>query len=138
MNKITFFVPGTPIPQGSKNAAVRNGKAYMWEANKNHKAWRDKVTAIAKEYEGSFTKEQPVELHVDFIFDRPRSVPPNKRPHMSVKPDVSKLLRSVEDSITKANVWGDDARVVRLTGQKLYTDQTPLHKGANITIKEKQ
>ena len=136
MQEVSFFVPGVPVPQGSKNAGVRGGRAYMWEANKKHKPWRDKVTAEATKHLGAFGKDTPVEVHAIFVFDRPKSVTVKKRPRMSVKPDLDKLMRSICDSISKAGVWGDDARMVKLVTQKLYPNETSLALGAHITIRE--
>lgn len=136
MNEVSFFVPGVPVPQGSKNAGVRNGRAFMYEANKGHKAWRAHVQEVAETRAGAFNKDTPVHLEAVFVFQRPKSVKPANRPHMSVKPDLSKLIRSVEDSITKAGVWGDDARVVHVGAVKRYSDETGLAPGAHITIRE--
>lgn len=136
MQEVSFFVPGVPVPQGSKNAGVRDGRAFMYEANKKHKPWRADVQKVAETRSGAFGKDTPVHLEAVFVFERPKSVTPAKRPHMSVKPDLSKLIRSVEDSITKAGVWGDDARVVHVNAVKRYADETGLALGAHITIRE--
>jgi hypothetical protein len=45
-----------------------------------------------------------------FVLARPRTV---RRPYPSVTPDLSKLVRAVEDALTDAGVWRDDALVVR-------------------------
>lgn len=112
---ISFFVEGTPIPQGSKGA-TKGGRLFDTNA-KVLKPWREKVTETALIVGHNFPKNQPVEVEARFIFERPKSV---KRPHMSVKPDIDKLQRALFDGLTDANIWGDDSRVVRVHAWKEY------------------
>lgn len=125
---ISFFVEGTPIPQGSKTATRRG---VMFEANKKTKPWREHVTRETKRYAGRFAKDTAVHVDYIFIFEKPKSV---KRKHMSVKPDVDKLMRAINDSLTKAGVWGDDSRVTSGSFEKQYGYPA----GVWLTIKEKE
>lgn len=136
MSEVSLFVPGVPVPQGSKNAYVRNGRAVLVEANKNHKTWRKQIQEAAEQYRGAFPGETPVHIEEIYVFERPPSVKPSKRPHMCVKPDLDKLERSTGDSVSAAKVWQDDSRVVSRFSKKLYSDQTELPLGAHITIRE--
>jgi len=117
---ISFFVEGTPAPQGSKTAKCINGKAIMWEASKGVKVWRDTVTAqaqiqmIADRLE---TIHNPVKLHLTFYLPKPVSV---KRELPSVKPDLDKLIRSTCDALTKSKIYQDDALVVMVSASKQY------------------
>jgi Holliday junction resolvase RusA-like endonuclease len=118
MNQLLhWFVEGTPIPQGSKTAMVVNGRAVMFEANKKHKAWRDHVKATVGSLETPSTN--PVRVELMFTFERPKSV---KREHMSVKPDIDKLSRSVLDAIT-GGIVKDDSQVIILNARKEYGDK---------------
>lgn len=112
-----WFVEGTPVPQGSKTATVINGRAVMFEANKKHKAWRDHVRATVGTLETPST--QPVRVELQFWFEKPKTV---KREHMSVKPDLDKLSRSVLDAIT-GGILKDDSQVVILNARKEYGDK---------------
>jgi len=112
-----WFVEGTPIPQGSKTAMVVNGRAVMFEANKKHKAWRDHVKATVGSLETPSTN--PVRVELMFTFIRPKTV---KREHMSVKPDIDKLSRSVLDAIT-GGIVKDDSQVIILNARKEYGDK---------------
>jgi Holliday junction resolvase RusA-like endonuclease len=112
-----WFVEGTPVPQGSKTATVINGRAVMFEANKKHKAWRDHVRATVGKLETPST--QPVRVELQFWFQKPKTV---KRNHMSVKPDLDKLSRSVLDAIT-GGILKDDSQVVILNARKEYGDK---------------
>lgn len=120
----TFRVDGKPIPQGSKSVS-RTG--HMYEANKAHKAWRQKVEQTARA-EGIQFGDRPVQVHLVFYFTPPRR--PKFNVH-AVKPDADKLARSVNDSLTRAGMIHDDARIVFLTARKRYAE-TP---GVDITIR---
>lgn len=46
------------------------------------------------------------------------------KPHHKVsKPDLSKLLRAIEDSLTDAKIWADDSHVVSIHISKLYAEE---------------
>lgn len=108
------FVPGTPIPQGSKSAAVINGRAVMFEANKRHKAWREIMREHFKE---APLAVNPVRIELIFAFNKPKTV---KREHPSVKPDIDKLCRNVLDAGTGL-LFKDDALVVIMNARKTYS-----------------
>ena len=120
----TFRVDGTPIPQGSKSVS-RAGRLY--EANKGHKAWRQKVEAAARAEDIQFG-DKPVQVHLEFFFTTPKK-PKFRLP--AVKPDIDKLARSINDALSKSGMIHDDARIVFLTARKRYAE-TP---GVDITIR---
>lgn len=121
----TFTVHGTPAPQGSKNVS-RAG--HLYEANKGHKAWRQKVEAAARAEDIQFG-DKPVQVHLEFFFTTP------KRPKFrlpAVKPDLDKLARSINDALSKSGMIHDDARITDQHLSKRYAE-TP---GVRITIRE--
>lgn len=130
---LQVFVPGIPQPQGSKNAFQRGNKIVLVEANKNLPAWRKLVT---EKLEAENASCEPLEgavcLEVVFFMPRPKSV---KRPYPSVKPDLDKLIRSINDSATDAGVIKDDSQVIEIVAFKVYED-TELPTGALITYSE--
>lgn len=102
----SFFAVGTPAAQGSKRHV---GNGVMVESSKALRPWRDTVTSAA--YGAGPCLQGPVAVWMVFTLPRPKSarkldVCPWK------KPDVGKLARAVEDSITAAGLWSDDAQVV--------------------------
>lgn len=122
---LTFVVEGTPVPQGSKTAAVINGRAVMFDSNKKLKAWRSDVTLVARHAaEGMepFDDTDGLEIELAFFMLRPKSV---TRSMPTTKPDLDKLVRAVMDSITDAGVWADDSKVVKIYATKSYTIDTP-------------
>lgn len=110
------------MPQGSKNAYVRGGRAVLVDANPRLKAWRAQVRAAAEAAiaeDGWETLDEPCQAHLAFTMPAPKrsrwGVP-------AVKPDLDKLTRAVFDALTDAGVWKDDSRVVSIEATKRYED----------------
>lgn len=154
MTSLTFTVPGTPAPGGSKNAFAmrrRDGTLVMRgnapiinivDAGKGNKEWRKLVAAMTRKAMGSEKPfAGPVSLDIAFTFERPashyrgesklnslRNSAPNFR---TQKPDALKLARSTEDAMTGI-VYVDDAQVVELFVTKAWGSES----GAEITVTE--
>ena len=97
----------------------------MFEANKKHKPWREHVTATVRQVMEREGWEQITEatcLNITFYMPRPKT---NKRTHMTTKPDLSKLVRSVEDSLVVAGLLKDDSLITFLVARKQYTEEYP-------------
>ena len=129
MTTIRFFVPGTPVPQGSMRH-VGHGRVV----HSNAAAllpWRDSVRAAAAAAMGG--RELwigPVSMLLRFEFPRPKSHLGTGRNagalragapwfHMQT-PDIDKLQRAVLDALTGV-VWRDDSQVFRVTATKAWT-----------------
>lgn len=128
---LTFFVPGLPSPQGSKNAYRRGQKIVLVESSKKVKPWRDTVSQVAR-----FVCKQPIDgavtVVVHFVMPRTKAMRNKPAPPMVQKPDLDKMLRAVNDALTGI-AYADDSQIVRLTGSKRRAapgEQT----GAHITI----
>jgi Holliday junction resolvase RusA-like endonuclease len=68
-----------------------------------------------------------------FYLDRPSSISKTKRPYPIVPPDVDKLLRGVQDSLSGV-IYEDDAQIIRCLAWKVYADtRVP---GAFIRVNE--
>lgn len=121
LSDVTFFVPGTPIPQGSKRAFVRGGRVSLVEANPKLGAWRKtvKLACIEAMYEVMVhtQPDQAFTVELKFKMPRPRTV---TRALPTVKPDVDKLVRAILDSVTHAEFWADDSQVVEVNARKSY------------------
>lgn len=154
MTSLTFTVPGTPAPGGSKNAFAmkrRDGSLVMRggnpiinivDAGKGNKEWRRSVAIMARRVMDSAPPfVGPVSLNIDFTFARPtshyrgesklndlRNSAPKFR---TQKPDALKLARSTEDAMTGI-VYVDDAQVVELFVSKAWGEAS----GAEITVTE--
>lgn len=118
---ITFTVYGVPQPKGSARGfvAMKAGKAraIVTTDNKSLRSWEAAVRFAAQgvaEQDDLF--EDAVRLQIAFFFVRPKSV---TRPHMTTRPDLSKLIRATEDALNGV-VWTDDALVTEIGSAKRY------------------
>lgn len=131
---VTFTVLGRPAPGGSKRViplkrdGVFTGKHVVTDAGVRNKPWRDSVAAMAQEaMSGHEPLTGPLALRLKFYVRRPsshytkvgqkvsRSAP--RRP--TVRPDLTKYIRAVEDACTSI-VWRDDSQIVTQIAQKFY------------------
>jgi Holliday junction resolvase RusA-like endonuclease len=139
-----FFAPGIPVPQGNLKPftyAGQDGKvrASMPEGTKGLHPWRASlgyVALMAKQQSGQrgFFSREAVVLRVEFIFPRPKSLPKYVRDKVS-NPDLSKLVRAVEDAITGILIR-DDAQVVRLDAGKRYVQRQDEGPGAIVVVEK--
>lgn len=144
--RFSFFVPGTPATAGSKRAFVNKatGKAQVIDTCKSGPSWRESVryhalTAIAGMPIENVLIDEPIELSVVFYFVRPKGHFRNSKRFPGLKdnaprwptrpPDVTKMLRAVEDALNGV-VWRDDSLVAVQAARKVYADRS----GAYVTI----
>lgn len=126
-------VHGEPAPQGSMRAIRdRAGNCHVVaggddKAKKRLATWRKTVAAAAAEAMGGGEPwDRPVSVSVRFYLSAP--VLPRWR-EAATGYDVDKLARALLDSLTGV-VFVNDARVCRLTAEKVWGDQP----GAVISI----
>ena len=105
---IAFFIFGIPRPQGNHSIS-RSG--HIYESTKDHRAWRRSVAQAAMLHRPRHPLSGPVA--VSFRFELPRPLR-NKRPLPSVKPDLVKLIRNVEDGLVDGQLLADDADLGKL------------------------
>ena len=132
MSRVEFEVYGKPQPAGSKRAFVnpKSGRAIVTDANAKSKPWKQEVAAVAHQAmagRGVFTG--PVRMLLEFHVARPKghygtgrnaAVLKGSAPrHPTSKPDVTKLIRGVEDAMTGV-VYRDDSQVYRQEARKVY------------------
>lgn len=118
---IQAFIAGTPIPQGSKNAYLRGKRCVIVDANKKLPAWRELVKEKLEAANASCAPlTGPISMQVIFFIPRPKSV---KREFPTVKPDIDKLIRAINDSAVDAGVLEDDSQVIEIVAYKFYEDE---------------
>ena len=129
-----FFVPGWPVSQGSKHAAVtKSGKAVMWETTgAKLRPWRETIARYAQATGLRIPAGQAVIVALEFAMPRPKGhygtgrnageLRPSAPRHHTTKPDADKLARAALDAFTKAGIYHDDNHVVRLIADKVYAD----------------
>lgn len=135
---VEFFVPGTPKTAGSKRAFVvtpKEGKprAIITDSVDTKGAggdWRSAIQAKAQEAMRSRAPlTGPLVMELVFVVKRPqghyrtngelKNWAPFEWP--TPKPDLTKLVRAVEDAL-KGICWRDDAQVVLQINEKRYSD----------------
>lgn len=156
MNRtLTFFVPGTPRPAGSKRAIPFERKGGGLGVNvidasgKKGKDWRASVKWFAVEaHEKKFGPASlwrgPIGVVFIFRFARPKShfrsgknadkLKPNAPLWHIQDPDALKIARAVEDALTGA-IWQDDNQIVHEVVWKYWASPNDPP-GARITIAE--
>lgn len=122
------FIPGTPIPQGSKT--VYRGRAV--EANPRTKKWRETMRKhhLTSQAGGAPLIVGAFQANLRFVFTEPKSgalFQGTLDPIHAVKPDLDKLARAVFDSLTSGGIIEDDARCHRLEATKEYGENPGVH-----------
>lgn len=136
--KIEFFVQGTPAPGGSKNGFPfkrPDGSlgVRMVDAGKGNAEWK-KVVAYTARAMMNRHRLKPLEgaLRFSCQFVMPRGTTVKRRLH-TVKPDLSKLIRSTEDAMTDI-VWVDDCQIVEHGPMRKRYQADARGTGALITV----
>jgi crossover junction endodeoxyribonuclease RusA len=140
--RVTVDVRGLPRPQGSLRLHQLNGGKVAARYPAVVYAWRGQVQQAVADLDAEpFTG--PVEVGLGFDLPRPLSHFGTGRnqgvqrltapTHPTGHPDLDKLARCVNDAITDAGLWRDDAQVVVMHCAKRYVTGPP---GVLITITE--
>lgn len=140
MSEVTFTVYGVAQPAGSKRAGMsKSGKMFVRDDAKRSRPWKTQVSQAAGDaMNGTGLLDGPLELSVIFTVPRPkghygaRGLRPSAPAYPAVRPDVTKLLRAVEDACTGI-VWRDDAQVVEQHAVKRYGEPAAVF----VTVGEK-
>jgi Holliday junction resolvase RusA-like endonuclease len=127
MTELAFTVYGAAQPAGSKTVGrTKAGATFVRDSAKRGTPWRRQVAQVAGEaVNGSGLMDGPLELSVIFTVPRPKShygargLRPSAPEYPTVRPDVTKLLRALEDACTGI-VWRDDAQVIAQHAYKEY------------------
>lgn len=138
-SSLMFDVAGLPMPQGSHDVRVIQGKngerARGYAVHHNVKEldqWRNSVeraAVLALGQRSGFGAQSPVLVRITFWLPKPPTV---KREFPSVPPDIDKLGRAVLDPLQKAGVLRNDGQVTDLYSRKRYG----VHfRGATIEVR---
>ena len=129
---LTFTVLGKPEPAGSKKGFYnqRMRRVIITDANKESRGWKNQVAELAHQaMAGRKPFSGPLEVTFMFFVQRPQGhygkgknaekVKASSPVYPTVKPDVLKLARGVEDAMTSI-VYRDDSLIVEEHISKLY------------------
>jgi Holliday junction resolvase RusA-like endonuclease len=122
MKRVTFTVPGNPVPQPRPRVSTVGGfaRAFVPAKHPVH-GFRTRVSRAARDA-GLVRADRPVTVTIEATFGRPRS----HYRKTGVKPTAPLLPRPDVDNVGKAvldalqDVMGDDTRVARLTVSKSW------------------
>lgn len=130
---VHFTVPGIAAPAGSKKGFYNKkaGRVIITDDSKRSRPWKAQVSEAAIEaMHGGELLDGPLLLEITFWMPRPKghfgsgknaAVVRASAPWApTVKPDLLKLARAVEDALTGI-VYRDDAQVITEILQKAYT-----------------
>lgn len=134
---LSFFVPGVAKPAGSKRGialrkgGVFTGRVAVVDDCETSRDWKTDVSLAAQRAYKDKPWNGPISLTLRFIVRRPKGhyrsgknahlISDSAPPHPTTKPDVTKLLRGVEDALTGI-LWLDDAQIVSQRCTKRYGD----------------
>ena len=131
---IKFFVAGIPAPAGSKKAFInprRPNVPIVTDDSKRSRPWENQISGVALERWDRPPLDGELAIKMVFYFPRPKShfgtgknsskLKASAPAHHTTKPDLTKLIRAVEDALTGV-LWRDDALVYKQEAWKLYTN----------------
>lgn len=141
-NRLDLFVPGDPIPQGSKKAFAnkKTGRIVVVEDNKRTRPWRSEViSALQVQWDEREALPGPVWVRLRFYVTRPLGhfgahglLPSAPAFPAGSRIDIDKLERTVLDALTQSGVLRDDGQVVVLKSGKFYAERP----GVEIRVRE--
>jgi len=124
-----------PATAGSKKfvGVGRNGKGIIIDTCKSGKSWRrilQKEAKLCMQEEGNHSLfSGPINLEIIFTVPRPKKhfnkkgLKQNAPLMPTTRPDLTKLVRAVEDALTNV-VWGDDRQICSCKHRKEYAELT--------------
>lgn len=144
MTIVAFTVYGVPQPAGSKRAFAHRhtGRVMVTDAAKKSRPWKAEVAAaaatamLAQSTTNGTLADGPLEVEITFTVTRPKGhygvygVKPSAPDWPTVRPDVLKLARAVEDACTGV-VWRDDSQIVVERLRKVYGEPAR----ADVTVR---
>lgn len=121
--KITFHVPGKPIPQSRPRFARRGNHVATYDAApaKDYKSWVKTcaLNAMAVQKVSIFPREAALAMNLTVNIERPKSK--KKAVYVTVKPDVDNFAKACMDSL-ESILYAADQQIITLTVSKHYSD----------------
>ncbi len=128
---LSFHVVGLPIGQG-RVSFLGKGRPAIHSNQHLLLPWRQTVAAAAHNAKVAaarissryvFPLAGPVALSAYFTMPKPKAAPKRRRTFPITRPDVSHLVRAIEDALQVkggAGVYGDDSQIVDEHTTKAY------------------
>jgi Holliday junction resolvase RusA-like endonuclease len=112
--KLSF--PIVPRPKERARVSFRGGKARAYTPSKTRN-FEAEIRLLAREEFGESPLECPLNVCFYFYMPRPKSV---RRKNHTVKPDLSNLVKAVEDACNGI-IWKDDSQIIIMSAHKIYS-----------------
>lgn len=130
MREFRLTVYGTPAPAGSKKVVPLGSRYGVVDASKRSAPWKKEIRqAAGREANGKPVMDGPLAIRIRFFVRRPQGhfgtgrnagvVKGSAPAFPTVKPDVLKLARAVEDALSGI-AYRDDAQIVTEVLEKRY------------------
>ena len=117
MTSISFTISGTAIPKARPRSTKIGNRAIMYTPDKT-KNFENYVKLVAAQHAPEELLTSALEVMLDFLFQRPKSLPKKIRYHTK-KPDIDNLAKSVLDAL-EGIIYINDAQVISLRVTKDY------------------
>lgn len=139
IDKLHVHLPLKAAPKGSWTTFILNGKAITKPANDRERKVAKQITSAIQQaiqdgaglnedkkaalhYHGPVPTKDPYSVEVVFKFDNK-----NRQIQKTTMPDLDKLLRSINDAITKTGcLWVDDSQVSNITAKKINASRDEI------------
>ena len=132
---IDLFIRGVPAAQPRTKAVLRGRHAGVYTP-KTADGWKTQVSLAVR----SLARvDGPVQLSLDFFFERPKGhfgvkgLRPSAPAFHEQKPDTDNLAKSTMDAMVACGFLSDDKRVVRLSISKSWAT---TEQGCRVRLEE--
>ena len=127
-NFIDLIIEGEPVGKGRPRVTTRGKFAHAYTPLKTKNYERMVMNSFLNKYTFNDQLSGPIEANIKGYFSIPKSTSKKVRNlmlsnkiHHTKKPDIDNIAKSVLDSLNGL-AYEDDSQVVKLTGEKLYSD----------------
>jgi len=123
-----YVLFGLPIAQQRHRTTHKYGRTWSYEPAKT-KNWKKEIKRQMLIYKAMELKgeeiffETPIRLQLKFFFNKPKSLPKRTEYH-SKKPDITNLVKAVEDAL-EGILYKNDSQIVKLVASKEYAQMLP-------------
>lgn len=124
---LSFTVPGKPKGKASVRVFRGGGRKMPAAEYESHVAY---FAGEALNGQRWWDHEANCALTISAVLPRPKRLMRKKDPdgliYAPTRPDLSNIVKAVEDGCMKAGVFVDDSQVVRIVAEKFYSERGGL------------
>ena len=117
--ELKLTILGIPVAKG-RPRMISRGHVYTPAKTAEYE---NRVAEVALKSKVRFEKDVPLEMEVSFVYPKPKKLPKNRSNYfVTPKPDMSNLIKAIEDGMEKGRIYHDDAQIVTVIALKRYGD----------------